>query len=61
MKPNHPEICPRCGQPTFNWYYLAVRIYIHCEHCGYEERGISNTPTSGVQVSSDSRVPATGS
>jgi len=38
-----------------------VRIYIRCEHCGYEERGISNTPLSGVQVSSDSRNPATGS
>ncbi len=61
MKPNHPEICPKCGKPTYNWYYLAVRIYIHCEHCGFEERGISNTPLSGVQVSSDSRIPATRS
>ncbi len=58
MRPNHPEICPKCGKFTYNWDYLASRIWIHCEHCGYEERGVSNVPLSGVQVSSDSRTPA---
>lgn len=56
MRSRHPEMCPRCGKFTYNWHYLQVRIHLKCEHCGYEDN-VSNTPISGVQVSSDSRTP----
>ncbi len=57
MRPIHPEPCPKCGKYTYNWHYLQVRIHLKCEHCGFEDN-VSNTPISGVQVSSDSRTPA---
>ena len=57
MRPNHPEQCPKCGNWTYNWRYLQVRIHLKCEKCGFEDN-VSNTPVAGVQVSSDSRTPA---
>src|SRR5438876_348973 len=47
MRPLHPENCPRCGKPTWNWYYLSKRIWIECEHCGLKE-SVSNTPVIGT-------------
>ncbi len=56
MRPLHPEMCPKCGKYTYNWRYLQSRIRIKCEFCGFEDN-VSNTPISGVQISSDSRTP----
>jgi len=54
MRPLHPENCPRCGKPTWNWYYLSTRIWIECEHCGFKE-SVSNTPVSGANTDSTTR------
>jgi ribosomal protein L37AE/L43A len=54
MRPSHPEVCPRCGKPTWNWSYLSVRIWIECEHCGFKD-SVSNTPVSGANTDSTTR------
>lgn len=56
MKPPHPERCPECGKPTWNWYHLSTRIWVECEHCGYQGR-TSNTPVGGSSTDSESRKP----
>jgi ribosomal protein L37AE/L43A len=53
-KPAHPERCPECGKPTWNWYYLSTRIWVECEHCGFQGR-TSNTPVGGAATDSESR------
>lgn len=58
MKAGHPEICPQCGKPTWNWYYLSTRVWMHCEHCGFLGR-TSTTPVGGASTDSESRkMPA---
>ena len=54
MRPSHPEVCPQCGQRTWNWSYLSVRIWIECEHCGFKD-SVSNTPVSGANTDATTR------
>jgi len=54
LRPPHPERCPRCGKPTWNWYYLSVRVWIECEHCGFKD-SVSNTPVGGAGTDSTTR------
>lgn len=54
--PVRAERCPRCGKLTRRWYYLSVRIWIACEHCGFADR-VPSTPVAGSAVSAESRTP----
>ena len=42
-KAPHPEPCPKCGALTWTWKWLQSRMWVQCEHCGFEDAA-SGTP-----------------